>query len=338
VRPPYAEFAEHMVALRKAARFSQRDLAAAASVSRGTVQDAESGTRAPSPALLDALVRACRAAPESQTRAHVLRDRGRTALRDRLRGLEAPAPALIHTKDDLGAALAAAYERAGAPAPSDLIRPAGGGPGIPRTTAWRIIRRKGLPADAKQLQTFLDVCRVRRADQRHYHEAFQRIRAARGNRPAPPTPHRHGLSADTSRRGIYKITPWFRDLMDNMTPEEIETALTFGTAYLMAGEARRNGTAPPRSLDDIGKIAREVFVAANVRGPLPDTVAYTGDETIVVEAKSSRPVPLPRGRVLPLSHRAAGLQLPRPRAAGEKRTVISPKPSRQHGATGRARP
>lgn len=81
VRRPYADFAEHMVALRKAARLSQRDLAAAAAVSRGTVQDVESGTRARSPALLDALVRTCRAAPESRARAHALRDRGRRAPR-----------------------------------------------------------------------------------------------------------------------------------------------------------------------------------------------------------------------------------------------------------------
>lgn len=175
---------------------------------------------------------------------------------------------------------------------------------------------------------------MRRADQRHFHEAFQRIRAARGNRPAPPPPHRH--SAGTPLRGICKITPWFRDLMDSMTPEEIETALTFGTAYLMAGEAHRNGTAPPRSLDHINRLAAEVFIKAN-RDTRPTDFVHFGDEAIVVEAKSFRPATRPRGRALPMSRRAAGLQLPRPGATGEERIVVLRKPGRQHGAAGRVR-
>ncbi|MFE6530523.1 helix-turn-helix domain-containing protein [Streptomyces rochei] len=287
---PFAGLAEHLVALRRAARMSQRHLAKAAAVSRGTVQRAESGTAAPSTAVLDALVRACRADRAARDRAYVLRNQGRTDRRDRLRGLEAPAPALIRTAQDLGAALAAEYERAGAPSLSDLVRPAGDRARIPRTTAWRIIKRRGLPADARQLQTFLDVCRVRPSAQRHYREAFLRVQQARSSRPAPPRPQVRPVTGPG--RGTDKITPWFRDLMDSMSPEDIETALTVGTAYLIAGEAHRNGTAPPRSLDTIMRTARDLFVESNrlpgaLRGPDSIAALAPRGDLVLVEAKSS---------------------------------------------------
>ncbi|MEV7157286.1 helix-turn-helix transcriptional regulator [Streptomyces misionensis] len=294
-RRPFAHLAEHLIALRAGARMSQRDLAATAAVSRGTVQRAESGTAAPSTAVLDALVRACGGERAARDRALVLRNQGRTERRGRLRRLEAPAPALIHTEQDLGAALAAEYERAGAPSPGDLVRPPGGRTPIPRTTAWRIIKRKGLPASTEQLQTFLDVCRVRASAQRHYHEAFERIRAARRRRTAPPPPSVRPAAGQG--RGPAAITPWFRDLMDVMSPEDIETALTVGTAYLVAGEAQRNGTAPPRSLTHVMRTAGDLFAELNILPPHPrgpDSVGVFGPrgDLVLVEAKSSH---IPRG-------------------------------------------
>ncbi|GGV72176.1 hypothetical protein GCM10010277_84780 [Streptomyces longisporoflavus] len=186
---PFAELAGYLSSMRRAARLSQRRLAAAAAVSRGTVQRAEAGLLAPSTDVLDALVTACGGDRASQNRARTLRTRARTAQRDRLRALQAPAPDLVRTADDLGAALAAAYERAGAPSPTALTRPAAGRTAIPRTTAWRIIRRKALPASTEQLQTFLDVCRVSRRAQQHYRDAFEHILATRARRTAPPRRH-----------------------------------------------------------------------------------------------------------------------------------------------------
>ncbi|TLQ39186.1 helix-turn-helix domain-containing protein [Streptomyces marianii] len=302
VRGPFADLAEHLAGLRRSARLSQRGLAAAAAVSRGTVQRAESGTAAPSTAVLDALVRACGGERAARDRAHVLRTRGRTELRGRLPALQAPAPALVHTAQDLGAALAAEYERAGAPPLTALVRPAAGRTPIPRTTAWRIVRRKGLPASAEQLQTLLDVCRVSRPAQRHYREAFGRVLAARGRRSAPPrhTPRRPPAAAQSRGTGTDKITPWFRDLMDTMSPKDIETALTVGTAYLIANEAHRNGSVPPRSLERVMQIAGDLFVEANrlKTGPGPDfTFSDLKGGTIVVEAKSTSRLLGPDGRV-----------------------------------------
>ncbi|MEH0656019.1 helix-turn-helix transcriptional regulator [Streptomyces scabiei] len=76
---PYAHLAEHLTELRRAARLPQRTLAEAANISRGAVQRAESGTAAPTPAVLDAYLHACRAGEADRARARLLRTRGRTA-------------------------------------------------------------------------------------------------------------------------------------------------------------------------------------------------------------------------------------------------------------------
>ncbi|MFI0779265.1 hypothetical protein [Streptomyces sp. NPDC021212] len=55
--------------------------------------------------------------------------------------------------------MAAAYERAGAPSLSDARLTPGRTP-LPRTTAWRIVKRRSLPPTAEQLVTFLAACGV----------------------------------------------------------------------------------------------------------------------------------------------------------------------------------
>jgi transcriptional regulator with XRE-family HTH domain len=246
----FTHLAEHLVQLRRAARLTQRTLADSASISRGAVQRAESGTAAPSPTVLDAYLRACGASSADHARAHLLRNRGRTTQRDKLRELMAPAPALIHTEDDLGAALAAAYERAGAPPLRDLNLP--GRAPLPTTTAWRIVHRKGLPATVRQLMTFLTACRVRPADHQPYIDAY--INADRGNRPIPPPrrqlttrlhhPSPPRGSTDEPREYTSKISTPFQSLLAALSPEDVETVLTAGTAHLLEERGRLNGTDP----------------------------------------------------------------------------------------------
>ncbi|MEU6092773.1 helix-turn-helix transcriptional regulator [Streptomyces sp. NPDC047085] len=289
---PFAGLAEHLVALRRAARMSQRHLAAAAAVSRGTVQRAESGTAAPSTAVLDALVRACGGDQAGRERAYVLRNQGRSDHRDRLRGLEAPAPALIRTAQDLGAALAAEYERAGAPCPSDLVRPAGDRRRIPRTTAWRITNRRGLPADAEQLQTFLDVCRVRPSAQQHYHEAFQHIHADRSKHPAPPHPDPARHRARPGNRQDHPLVQK-SDGLHVPRGHRDRPHRRRRLPHRRRGAPQRHRTAPPRSVDNVMRTARELFVESSrlpgaLRGPDVTALANRGD-LVLVEAKSSSP-------------------------------------------------
>ncbi|MFI0908782.1 helix-turn-helix domain-containing protein [Streptomyces sioyaensis] len=182
----FARLAEHLTALRHTARLPQRALAEAANISRGTVQRAESITAAPSAAVLDAYLRACKAGKDDQNKARLLHTLGRTAQRGKLRELKAPAPALVRDVRDLGLVLAETYERAGAPSLSDARLIPGHKP-LPRTTAWRIVNRKGLPASREQLITFLTACGIRRpAAQRPYIDAYQHVIAQRGTRPVPP--------------------------------------------------------------------------------------------------------------------------------------------------------
>ncbi|MFC9652748.1 helix-turn-helix domain-containing protein [Streptomyces sp. NPDC056937] len=249
---PFAALAEHLVCLRRAARLTQRALAEAASISRGTVQRAESGAAAPSPAVLDAYLRACRASAPDKTRARLLRNRGRTALRGRLRSLDAPKPALIHTEDDLGAALAAVYERAGAPSLRELSRLVPHRPPLPPTTAWRIVHRMGLPASLEQLVTFLTACGVRPAEQRLYAEAYSLFTAVRGVRVTPTPPPRLTHYTD-------KISPRFRNLLDFLPALDVEAALTIGLTHAVAQHLRRNGAALPAGVDAISFSSRLLF-------------------------------------------------------------------------------
>ncbi|MFH8934115.1 helix-turn-helix domain-containing protein [Streptomyces griseosporeus] len=254
---PFALLAEHLTALRRTARLPQRALAQAASISRGAVQRAESGTAAPTPAVLKAYVHACRGGPDDLARAHLLRTRGRTAQRDRLRHLNAPRPALIRTAGDLSAALAAAYENAGAPPLRDLDQP--GRARVPLATASRIVNRKSLPATVEQMLAFLTACKVRPAQQRPYIDAYHRISDSLRARHAPPsarrTPHRVHPAAraryDTS--GIAAGLKAFAVAVDHMDirPERlapsVEAALTVMSRSL-GREAHRNGRSLPEHL------------------------------------------------------------------------------------------
>ncbi|MFM9812915.1 helix-turn-helix domain-containing protein [Streptomyces scabiei] len=180
----YARLAQHLTALRGAARLTQRALADAANVSRSAVQRAESGTAPPTTAVLDAYLHACGAGPSDQDKARHLHALGRTAQRGKLPGLKAPAAHLVHDARDFSLVLAAAYERAGAPPLRDLDRP--GRARVPLATASRIVNRKALPASREQLITFLTVCGIPPAAQGPYLDSYSYVTSRRGTRPAPP--------------------------------------------------------------------------------------------------------------------------------------------------------
>ncbi|MEU9630722.1 helix-turn-helix transcriptional regulator [Streptomyces luteogriseus] len=180
----YARLAEHLTALRGAARLTQRALADAANVSRGAVQRAESGTAPPTAAVLDAYLRAGGACPADRDKARRLHVLGRTAQRGKLPGLRASAPHLVNDARELMLVLAAVYERAGAPPLRGFDRP--GRARVPLATASRIVNRKALPSSREQLITFLTVCSIPPAVQRPYLDAYHHVTSQRSTRPAPP--------------------------------------------------------------------------------------------------------------------------------------------------------
>lgn len=72
-----------------------------------------------------------------------------------------------------------------------------------------------------------------------------------------------------------------------MSAEDLETALTVGAAFLVAGEAHRNGSAPPRPLGQLLRTARRLFNESDsFPGSGPDGIFTTPDGAVLVEAKS----------------------------------------------------
>ena len=292
---PFAHLAEYLIALRRAARLPQRALARAASISRSTVQNAESGVAAPAPAVLDAYIRACGGRPDDFIRARRLRARGRTAERGRLRRLDAPDPLLIHTADDLSAALAAVYERAGAPPLRDLNRP--GRAPLPPTTAWRIVTCKALPPTERQMMTFLTACGVPDDRQRPYVDAYRRITARPGGRPAPPPARR--VAGD--RRQVVRL------LAEGACEPQHLTPLIEGVTILAPDPAILEKLAL-NLVPALTAIVRSLDRAAQRNGrSLPEHLAV-GLEPLVTAIPHLLPAAAPRSTQV--SRRADGYQLP----------------------------
>ena len=339
---PFADLAQHLTALRQAARLPQRGLAEAANISRGAVQRAESGTAAPTPTVLDAYLRACRADETDRARARLLRARGRTARRDNLGELKAPAPDFVYTKRDLGLALALAYERAGAPSLSDARLTPGRKP-IPRTTAWRVVTRKRLPASREQLITFLTACSIRPAAQRPYLDAYEHVIAQRGTHPVPPrVPRRHltrrihpvplarGGTDTDARVDVTALIPVLTALADTVARIDVTAAAPVLTTLaqnvaaasrLVNRDAHRNGTATPAWTTALSHMATDLNRALTGRASTGtddrgiDVITRTGDGgTAVYQVKSHRdrpgpgpalpgaPVPTPPPRPAPAAH------------------------------------
>ncbi|MGW1364997.1 helix-turn-helix domain-containing protein [Streptomyces chartreusis] len=330
---PYARLAEHLIALRRTARLPQRALAEAAHISRGAVQRAESGTAAPSAAVLDAYLRACRASKDDQDKARLLRARGRAAQRDKLREFRAPSPALVRDERDLGLVLAEVYERAGAPSLRDPRLTPGRAP-LPPTTAWRVVNRKGLPASREQLFTFLIACGIRHpAAQRPYIDAYEYVIAQRGARPVPPRAQRGPLAQRTVRRSqlvarahggpdtgaLYdfdRLAAGIRPVMEAIIADPVvrtaPAAMAAGVQVFAdavdvmfrsaSREAHRNGTTPPDWLTTTHLYAqgidpaRSCSVAAAPRSNDDgiDLIAHTADGgTVLYQAKTHRQRPGP---------------------------------------------
>ncbi|MEV8547648.1 hypothetical protein [Streptomyces sp. NPDC051572] len=124
--------------------------------------------------------------PQAVTDAMGLWRRARAEERGRLRTLRAPAPAYVRNEADLLAALAAAYEKDGAPPLRTLQRRGGNAGGtvsvLPLANASRIINRICLPTDQRQYEAFLTGCNIPEHALDLWREAWHRARRVR-----PPT-------------------------------------------------------------------------------------------------------------------------------------------------------
>ncbi|MBC7272249.1 hypothetical protein ACF09G_36340 [Streptomyces albogriseolus] len=131
--------------------------------------------------------------PRAVTDALRLWRRARIEERGRLRTLNAPAPAFVRNHADLLAALAAAYEKAGAPPLRTLQRRAGNAannvPHLPLTNAFRIINRERLPTDQRQYEAYLAGCGVPEHALTPWRNAWIRVQSTVPTAPVTPEEH-----------------------------------------------------------------------------------------------------------------------------------------------------
>jgi len=260
---PYAELAARLRGLRVAAHLTQQRLGQTPGLSRSAVQRCESGSTAPSPEVLRAYIDACRGTDADRRIAQTLRARGRAVHRGRLPLLRAPHPTAIRTRPDLHAALAAAYENAGAPRLRDfaLRVPKGGAP-ISLATACRIVHRQALPSSVRQLETWLSVCGVPAGHRQHYRGAFSAVTAHRPVRCVPSRVDHHrrlpelaGVRAlwetvarEAARNGVHpKSRYWLKvaaEILDDPIFDE-EAAVSVVANDVAVADMIRLGNAEP---------------------------------------------------------------------------------------------
>ncbi|MFI9835252.1 helix-turn-helix domain-containing protein [Streptomyces sp. NPDC051913] len=246
-------------------------------VSASALKRAAGGRTLPREDVVTAYVRACDATAEEEAEALKRWRAARAEQRGILAELHAPAVRSIRTPADLDAALAAAYERAGAP-PLRVLQErattseADGTLLLPLTTLWRITRREARPTTWEQCAAFLRGCGTHRRRMGPWQEAWQRIHTLRAEQPAPAaqraasgrwdkaslsalSAHVMPLAEQLDLREAYRSAV---DHFESVTvhpvshvyagldPAEQRTVLTAGLRHLVAARvgARRNGTAP----------------------------------------------------------------------------------------------
>ncbi|MFD5836171.1 hypothetical protein ACFWHV_21755 [Streptomyces collinus] len=141
--------------------------------------------------------RACDATAEEERQALKLWRAARAEERGILATLQAPLVPNVRTLADFTAALAAAYERAGAPPLRVLLERAtasgiDGALLLPPTTAWRMTRRQSRVSDWTQCEAFLRGCGIHPRRMRSWHEAWKRAQAH------APMPAERAVSAPTA--------------------------------------------------------------------------------------------------------------------------------------------
>ncbi|MGW3313931.1 helix-turn-helix domain-containing protein [Streptomyces sp. NPDC001073] len=160
-------------------------------VSASTLKRAAAGGILPQEDVVTVYARACGATAEEEQEALQLWRAARAEQRGILAALHAPAVSSVRTPADLNAALAAAYERAGAPPLRVLQERATPGEEdgallLPLTTLWRITRREARPATWEQCAAFLQGCGINHRRMSPWREAWQRVHtAAHAEQPAP---------------------------------------------------------------------------------------------------------------------------------------------------------
>lgn len=208
---------------------------------------------------VSAFVRGCGGGPAELRTSLRLWRLARTEERGVLSKLRAPAPNNVRDWPDLMSALAAAYEKAGAP-PLRVVQKRGGASGgvllLPLSTVSRIVNRTGRPADLQQYEAFLRGCGITRQQQLdQWRQAWKRTTTAQPGTSAAAVAHQNTRTSDTSSSTIRPVrrnasehqqsfSPLWAGRLARLPVEELEVILAAGLTHLLESKAHRNGPSP----------------------------------------------------------------------------------------------
>ncbi|WP_326680932.1 helix-turn-helix domain-containing protein [Streptomyces sp. NBC_01237] len=177
------ELAEYLRSARLKKELTREQLASKLGCSITTVQRAEGGKTPPARDTVHGYVRVC---VLDHTRAEALFNKATNFRRGRTRPnyTQAPRPDLVRTADELGAALARAWERNGRPSTREMEKRADRRypetrASLSRSTAERISRRKSLPGSERTLKAYLIACEVLDTQFLMWTQAWRRVHERR---------------------------------------------------------------------------------------------------------------------------------------------------------------
>ncbi|AOR29716.1 hypothetical protein BFF78_00155 [Streptomyces fodineus] len=310
--PRRAELSAYLDRLRQGAQLTFAELAErttalgvpAPAVSAATLKRAAGCLTVPKETTVVAFVRGCDATAEQERRALQLWRRARAEERGILPALRPPAIGNIRTRADFAAALAAEYEKAGAPALRTLQQRAGAAGDVfvlPLSTAWCIVRRGGHPSDWNQCAAFLRGCGVTgRRGLDEWQAAWHRVTTgrvrARFRAPdawagAKAMVHQHSrltlkeIARLPHREVMVPVSASVARLLLQLPEKTRDHAVGVGILRMMEVEQRRNGTAPDTGINpglarDIGWFAWGAELHSRIHAPIttrPDRPATQTD-------------------------------------------------------------
>ncbi|MFC9593846.1 helix-turn-helix domain-containing protein [Streptomyces sp. NPDC056944] len=182
---PFADLVEHLKALRRAAGLPQRGLAEAAHICPGAVQRLESGAARPPRPSLTPICAPAEPAPPTRRRP-VTCSPAAGAHSTASSAYSRPRWPSSSSAPSASSASLWPGVRTGRCALPQRCPPHPRREPISRTTAWRIVNRKALPASVEQLITFPTACRILPATQRLYFDACSHVISQRGTHRFPP--------------------------------------------------------------------------------------------------------------------------------------------------------
>ncbi|MDI3101836.1 helix-turn-helix transcriptional regulator [Streptomyces sp. AN-3] len=169
---------------RAALGLTQAQAGDAIEMSTSTVQRAEAGDVAPRKCVVDGYV--TKLGLDSEEAERLYREATRPPGRQRRPLTQAPSPPMVSTPDELGRALARAWEEDNRPSMQTMedrvaaVRDADESqkryPFLSRSAAYRISHRQQLPSSVDQLQSYLYACRVKERRFPVWIKAYHRVK------------------------------------------------------------------------------------------------------------------------------------------------------------------